>query len=153
MDDVVFENRRFDPDLTPFHDLAKAMAQAFGYTADLEVAPELAQLLRLRVAQLNNCSYCLILHTRAARDRGIHAARVDGLGSWSESSLYSDAERAALSYCDALTDGSQSGFQAQHDALAQHFSERAIAEIAAIVINMNVWTRLKLAQGAIPSAP
>lgn len=37
MNDVVFEDRRFDPDITPFHDLAKAMAKAFGYTADLEV--------------------------------------------------------------------------------------------------------------------
>jgi AhpD family alkylhydroperoxidase len=153
MDDLVFENRRFDPDLTPFHGLAKDMAKAFGYTADLEVDPQLAQLLRLRVAQINNCSYCLILHTQAARDREIHPAKIDGLGSWWESSIYSDAEQAALSYCDALTDGTQPGFQAKHDALRHHFSERATAEIAAIVINMNLWTRLKLAQGATPTIP
>jgi AhpD family alkylhydroperoxidase len=151
MTDIEFENRRFDPDLTPFHDLAKAMAKAFGYTADLEVEPQLAQLLRLRVSQNNNCSYCLILHTKAARDREIHQAKIDGLGSWWESSLYTEAERAALSYCDALTEGSQSGFQGQHDALATHFSDRSVAEIAAIVINMNLWTRLKLAQGATPT--
>jgi AhpD family alkylhydroperoxidase len=151
MSDVVFVNRRFDPDVTPFHDLAKAMAQAFGYTAELEADAQTAQLLRLRVAQLNNCSYCLILHTQAARDREIHPAKVDGLGSWWESSLYTDPERAALAYCDALTDGTQPGFQAKHDALRQHFSERATAEIAAIVINMNLWTRLKLAQGATPT--
>ena len=70
---------------------------------------------------------------------------------WWESSLYSDAEREALSYCDALTDGARPGFQTKHDALRQHFSERATAEIAAIVINMNLWTRLKLAQGATPN--
>lgn len=151
MTDIEFENRRFDPDLTPFHDLAKAMAKAFGYTADLEVEPQLAQLLRLRVAQNNNCSYCLILHTQAARDRDIHQAKIDGLGSWWESSLYTDAERAALSYCDALTEGGQPGFQEKHNALTAHFSHRSVAEIAAIVINMNLWTRLKLAQGATPT--
>jgi len=151
MNDVVFVNQRFDPDVTPFHDLAKAMAQAFGYTAELEVDPQTAQLLRLRVAQLNNCSYCLILHTQAARDREIHPAKIDGLGSWWESSLYGESERAALAYCDALTDGAQPGFQTKHDELRQHFSERATAEIAAIVINMNLWTRLKLAQGATPT--
>jgi len=151
MDDVRFYDRRFDPDLTPFHGLAKAMAKAFGYTADLEVDVKLAQLLRLRVAQINNCSYCLILHSQAARDRDIPAAKIDGLGSWWESSLYTPDELAALSYCDALTDGAQAGFQDHHDALVEHFSERSIAEIAAIVINMNMWTRLKLAQGATPT--
>lgn len=150
MTEIEFRNARFDPDTTPFHDLAKSMAQAFGYTADLEVGPQLAQLLRLRVAGYNKCSYCLILHSKAARDRGIHEAKIDGLGSWWESALYSGAERAALAYCDALTDGDRPGFQALHDALTPYFSERQIAEIAAIVINMNLWTRLKLAQGATP---
>lgn len=150
MADVEFKNTRFDPDLTPFHELAKAMAQAFGYTAELELDANLAQLLRLRVAQNNKCSYCLILHTNAARERGIATAKIDGLGSWWESELYTPPERAALAYCDALNAGDRPGFQAVHDAAAKHFSERAIAEIAAIVINMNLWTRLKLAQGATP---
>lgn len=151
MDEVVFENRRFDPDLTAFHGIAKEMAQAFGYTADLEVEPQIAQLLRLRVAQVNRCSYCLILHTKAARDLEIHPAKVDGLASWWESDLYTEAEVAALAYCDALNDGTRPGFHDLHVELANHFSEGAIAEIAAIVINMNVWTRLKLAQGATPT--
>ncbi|MEZ5165020.1 MAG: carboxymuconolactone decarboxylase family protein [Acidimicrobiales bacterium] len=148
--DVAFENRRFDPDLTAFHDLAKSMAQAFGYTADLALDSELAQLLRLRVAQRNECAYCLILHSRAARDQGIHPARIDGLGSWQQSALYDARERAALAYCDALNDGRPTGFEAVHEAASAHFDKRSIAEIAAIVINMNVWTRLKLAQGATP---
>lgn len=150
MTDPVFRNSRFDPDITPFHRLAKEMAGAFGYTADLEVDPKLAQLLRLRVAQINNCAYCLILHSKAARDRGIHDAKIDGLGSWWESALYSNEEREALAYCDALTEGKQPGFETRHDALTTHFGEKAIAEIAAIIINMNLWTRLKLAQGATP---
>ena len=107
MDEIVFENRRFDPDTTAFHGIAKEMAQAFGYTADLEVDPQIAQLLRLRVAQVNTCSYCLILHTQAALDREIHPAKVHGLASWWESDLYTDAEVAALAYCDALNDGTE----------------------------------------------
>ncbi len=151
MTDIIFTNTRFDPDLTPFHDLAKNMAKAFGYTAELEVSPELAQLLRLRVAQINTCAYCLILHTRAARDQGIETARIDALASWREcGDLYSETERAALAYCEALTHGQPPGFQSVHETLASLVSERELAEIAAIVINMNVWTRLKLAQGATP---
>ncbi len=150
MSDVEFVDTRFDPNLTPFHDLARQLAAAFGHTADLALDPELAQLLRLRVAQQNGCAYCLILHSKKARDIGVGESRVDNLGAWWQSQLYSDAERAALAYGEALTDGNSPGFQARHDALAALFSQREIAEIAAIVINMNVWTRLKLAQGATP---
>ena len=150
MSDVEFVDTRFDPNLTPFHDLARQMAAAFGHTADLALDPELAQLLRLRVAQLNGCAYCLILHGKKARDIGAAESRVDNLGAWWQSQLYTDAERAALAYCEALTHGNSPGFQGRHDTLAVHFSQREIAEIAAIVINMNVWTRLKLAQGATP---
>jgi len=148
-----FKDTRFDPDLTPFHDLAKQLAGAFGYTADLDLDKKLAQLLRLRVAQVNTCSYCLILHSKAARDQKIDTAKIDNLASWWESELYTPPERAALRYCDALTDGKGRDFQGVHDEAAQHFSEKEIAEIAAIVINMNLWTRLKLAQGATPVFP
>ena len=61
-----FENTRFDPDITPFHELAKDMAAQFGYAAELSADRVLLQLLRLRVAQLNPCSYCLILHAEVA---------------------------------------------------------------------------------------
>lgn len=150
MSNVRFENRRFDPDLIEFHDLAKAMAKSVGYTADLSVDRQLAQLLRLRVSQLNPCSYCLILHTQASHDQGISPERIANLPSWRESALFSEPERAALSYCEALTSFDVPGFPTQHEALLKYFSEKQIAEIAAIVINMNLWTRLKMAQGATP---
>ncbi len=148
--EIAFKNTRFDPDTTPFHELAKQMAKAFGYTADLSVDKQLAQLLRLRVAQKNECSYCIILHARTSREIGISEAKTDNISSWWESELYNEKERTALAYCDVLSEGTHKAFQSFHDALTEHFSEQEIAEIAAIVINMNVWTRLKLAQGATP---
>ncbi len=150
MDDIRFENTRFDPDLVEFHKIAREMAKSVGYTADLAVDRQLAQLLRLRVAQINACSYCLILHTQAAHDQGVHPAKVAYLASWRESTMFSPAEQAALAYCEGLTEYDLPGFAALHEALAAHFGESEIAEIAAIVINMNLWTRLKLAQGAVP---
>jgi AhpD family alkylhydroperoxidase len=148
---VRFENTRFDPDLTPFHDLAKQMAARFGYRAELTLEPRLAELLRLRVSQLNPCSYCLILHTRVAGELGIAADVVAHLASWRESAVFSGAERAALAYCEALTMYDLGQFARAHDDLREHFDEAGVAEIAAVVINMNVWTRLKLAQGATPA--
>jgi alkylhydroperoxidase family enzyme len=99
---------------------------------------------------MNACSYCLILHTRAAKEQGIPEEKIAHLPAWRESTLYSAAEQAALAYCEALTEYDLAGFPVTHAALAEHFDEKAIAEIAAIVINMNLWTRLKLAQGATP---
>ncbi len=67
MSGIKFKNTRFNPDSTPFHSLAKQMAKAFGYTADLSTDKSLAQLLRLRVAQKNECAYCVILHAKTSR--------------------------------------------------------------------------------------
>jgi AhpD family alkylhydroperoxidase len=135
-----------------FHSIAQDLAAAVGYTATLSVDRALAQLLRLRVAQLNPCSYCLILHTDAARDAGLAPAKIAHLPSWRESTMFSEQESAALGYTEALTLFDQAAFPARHDDLARFFDEIAVAEIAAVVINMNLWTRLKLAQGAVPIA-
>ena len=150
--EVRFENTRFDPDLTPFHDLAKQMAARFGHSAELSLDPRLAELLRLRVAQLNPCPYCLILHSRVADRLGIPAEVVAHLAGWRESAMFSPAEKVALAYCEGLTLYDIARFARLHDELRTHFDEAEVAEIAAVIINMNVWTRLKLAQGAEPAA-
>ena len=150
MDDLTFENTRFDPDVIPFHDIAKQMAKSVGYTADMGIDSQLAQLLRLRVAQMNACSYCLILHTKAAHDQSISPAKVAHLASWSESTLFTKEEQVALAYCEGLTSYELANFPSLHADLAAVFDEKQIAEVAAVVINMNLWTRLKLAQGATP---
>jgi AhpD family alkylhydroperoxidase len=149
-ENVSFQNTRFDPNQISFGRLAGEMAAAFGYSAELPGDPRMLQLLRLRVAQLNPCSYCLILHTEVATKIGISSVVVAHLPSWRESTMFSVREQAALEYCEALTVFDQQRFAAAHDKLRTHFTERDVAEIAAVIINMNVWTRLKLAQGAVP---
>lgn len=149
-DDLRFENTRFEPDFSSFHGIAMEMARQFGYSAELSVDPALLQLLRLRVAQLNPCSYCLILHAAVAARRGVPSTVVAHLASWRESAMFSPAEKAAIAYCEGLTSFDQPKFAGLHEGLRRHFTEGEVAEIAAVVINMNVWTRLKLAQGAVP---
>lgn len=149
---VLFENTRFDPDIIEFHSIAKKLADSVGFTAELSVDGQLAQLLRLRVTQMNPFSYCLILHSRAALDRGISPEKVAHLASWRESTMFTFAEAAALAYCEALTVYDHVALPASHAALTSYFDQVAIAEIAAIVINMALWTRLKLAQGQVPIA-
>jgi AhpD family alkylhydroperoxidase len=156
MSDVQIHTTRLDHTANePLMALANAGAAAFGYTAALTLNGQLAQLLRLRVAQINNCTYCLNVHYGAARDVGIPQVKIDFLTAWWETRLYSDAERAALEYAEGLTRASDTtvrqAFQQYHDKLTTHFDEAAMLEIVAVVVNMNIWTRLKLAEGAMPS--
>ena len=154
MTDVTVSNRRADSSAN--EDLAKLArhgADAFGYKADLRIDRRLAQLLRLRVSQINNCTYCLNLHYEAARNAGIPRPVIDTLTAWWETDFHDDAARAALAYTEAITrvaDATVADVGVRHDALVEHFSQEEILEIIGIVINMNVWTRLKLAEGAIP---
>ena len=135
--------------------MARLGADSFGYKADLSIDRQLAQLLRLRVSQINNCTYCLNLHYEAARNAGIPRAKIDTLTAWWETNLFSEAEQAALAYTEALTRASDTSVSTQlqsfHDALAKNFDEYQITDIMGTVINMNIWTRLKLAEGAMPS--
>jgi AhpD family alkylhydroperoxidase len=130
-DDVNVENRRLDAsENEALVAIARMGADAFGYTADLRIDRQLAQLLRLRVSQLNNCTYCLNLHYQAAREAGIPRAKIDTLSAWWETELHSEAEQAALRYAEALTraeDTDRDGaFQRFHDALAKDFSPAEI---------------------------
>ena len=155
MIDVTVTNRRADSsaneDLTK---LARHGADAFGYKANLRIDRKLAQLLRLRVSQMNNCTYCLNVHYEAARDAGIPRPVIDTLTAWWETDFHEDATRAALTYTEAITRVADAtvadDFGSRHAALTEHFSQEEILEIVGVVINMNVWTRLKLAEGATP---
>ena len=155
MTDVTVTNRWADSsaneDLTT---LARHGADAFGYRAELRIDRKLAQLLRLRVSQINNCPYCLNLHYQAARDVGVPRPVIETLTAWWETDFHDEAARAALAYTEALTRVADAtvadDFGLRHAALAAHFSPEGILEIIGIVINMNVWTRLKLAEGAMP---
>jgi AhpD family alkylhydroperoxidase len=155
MTDVTVSNRRADSSAN--EDLAKLArhgADTFGYKANLRIERKLAQLLRLRVSQINNCAYCLNLHHEAARDAGIPRPVIDTLTAWWETDFHDAAARAALAYSEAMTRVADAtvadDFGLRHAALAEHFSQEEILEIIGIIINMNVWTRLKLAEGATP---
>ena len=154
-DDVQVANRRLDAsENEALTGLARIGADAFGYKADLRIDRQLAQLLRLRVSQLNNCTYCLNLHYQAAREAGIPRAKIDTLTAWWETDLHSEADQAALRYAEGLTrvadTDRDAAFQRFHDGLAKHFSPAEMLEIVGVVVNMNIWTRVKLAEGAMP---
>ena len=154
-DEVAIELTRLDSsENDALIGMARNGAASFGWQAELTLDRGLAQLLRLRVSQINNCTYCLNRHYQVARDFGVDQAKLDTLSAWWETALFTPAEEAALSYTEALTRISDTTaadrFQDNHLELAAHFSPAEILEVVGVVINMNIWTRLKLAEGAMP---
>ena len=154
---IHIRTHRIDPVINEsLNRIAKEFAKAFGYTSEtIRIDSELAQLIRLRVSQINHCTFCMNLHARVARDMGIATEKVDTLSAWWETALYSEAEEAALSYTEVLTRQETASYRnkfgSTHQSLSKYFSEIEISDIAAIVINMNVWTRLKMASGEMPT--
>jgi AhpD family alkylhydroperoxidase len=135
-DDIQVVNRRLDASGNEaLTGLARMGADAFGYRADLRIDRHLAELLRLRVSQLNNCTYCLNLHYEAAREAGIPRAKIDTLTAWWETELHSEAEIHCL--CGRMIFAIVRGVLGIIFGLIALFAPIATAVVLAIVIG--VW--------------
>src|ERR1043165_5783570 len=87
-----------------FPDGVRTMAEIERTVHTSTLEPELLELVRVRASQINGCTYCLAMHNRDARARGEHATRLDTVAAWREAPYYTARERAALAWCEALTE-------------------------------------------------
>lgn len=105
--------------------------------------PHLLELVKLRASQINGCAYCLDMHSKDARARGEDEQRLHVLAAWQEAPFYSPRERAALTWCEALTLLPQTA--APDEAFAEvkeHFSDEEIAALTFQIVAINGWNRL-----------
>ena len=103
-------------------------------------------LVQLRASQINRCGYCVDMHTREARADGETSERLDRLIVWEELNDFSEPERAALAWTEALTTldpGVDRG--ALRVRLREHFSEEQIAALTATIAMINLWNRINIA--------
>ncbi|MGO4813585.1 carboxymuconolactone decarboxylase family protein [Cupriavidus sp. 2MCAB6] len=106
----------------------------------------LVDLVRLRVSQVNGCPYCIDLHSARARKDGEMAARIDMLEVWRETPLYTDRERAALAWAEAVTDIAGTHVpDAVWEAVRPYFSEREIVDLTLLVTAVNSLNRFGIA--------
>jgi AhpD family alkylhydroperoxidase len=106
----------------------------------------LLDLVRLRASQINGCAYCIDMHWKDLRAVGESEQRLYGLDAWQESPYYTDRERAALEWTEALTriaDGHAS--DAVYESVKPHFSTAELANLTLAVATINVWNRLNIA--------
>lgn len=106
--------------------------------------PQLYELVKIRASQLNGCAFCLDMHNRDARAGGEDQRRLDVLSAWREApELFTDRERAALAFTEAVTLISEAGVpDAVWDELATQFDQAGIVHLLMAVVTINVWNRL-----------
>ena len=112
--------------------------------------PSLMELVKIRASQINGCAFCLHMHTAAARKAGETEERLYLLDAWRESPLYSDRERAALAWTEALTRVAETRAPDEdYQALADHFTEQERVTLTLLIVAINGWNRIQVGFRAV----
>jgi AhpD family alkylhydroperoxidase len=130
-----------------------AMSGLERYVSECGLEPSLLELVKLRASQINGCAYCIDMHTKDARARGETEQRLYALSVWRETPFYTDRERAALAWTEALTliADSHAPDNVCETAL-QQFAEKELANLTLAIIAINGWNHLAIGFRTIPRA-
>ena len=106
----------------------------------------LLDLVRMRASQINGCAYCLDMHSKDARANGETEQRLYGLNAWREAPYYTDRERAALDWTEALTLVADTHVPDDvYERVREQFSEDELVHLTLAVVAINGWNRLNVA--------
>jgi len=102
-------------------------------------------LIKVRASMINECAFCVDMHTKDAAKAGESTQRLFGLAAWRESSFYDERERAALALTDAVTFISRTGVPDEvWDPVVEHFGEEGAANVLLAIGTINLWNRLTI---------
>lgn len=117
------------------------------------IEPSLLHLVDLRASQLNGCAFCVDMHSKEAKIGGERELRLYHLAIWRESPLFTERERAAFEWTEALTKLSDHGISDELFAkVREQFSEREISDLTFAIIMINGWNRAGIAFQAEPGS-
>lgn len=113
--------------------------------------PKLLHMVKLRASQINGCAYCIDMHWKDARAAGETEQRLYGLDAWRESPYYTDRERAALGWTEALTLVAETHApDADWEAARAAFSDKELADLSWAIAAINAWNRMAIGMRAEP---
>jgi AhpD family alkylhydroperoxidase len=132
---------------------AKALLAMERYLRDCGLDHKLLHLLKMRASQINGCAYCLDMHSKDARALGETEQRLYGLDAWRETPYYTDRERAALAWTEAITMISQTHAPDEvYEEVRKYFDEQQTLNLTYAIAAINSWNRLAIAVRAVPGA-
>jgi AhpD family alkylhydroperoxidase len=132
-------------------DAYQAMRTLSAYTGECGLEKPLLELVKTRASQINGCAFCIHMHTRDARKAGETEDRLHLLAAWREAPVYSERERAALAWTEALTLLTEGHAPDEiYEQVRAQFSETEIAKLSLAIATINAWNRLAVGMRFIP---
>lgn len=129
----------------------KAMSGLQRYVDECGLEKPLLELVKTRASQINGCAYCLDMHTKDARHHGESEQRLYALSAWRETPFYTERERAALAWTEAVTliadDHAPDELYAE---VRQHFTEEELVNLTLAIVTINSWNRLAISFRIVP---
>jgi AhpD family alkylhydroperoxidase len=132
----------------------KALGTVYGYVAQSGLSPVLVDLVYLRVSQINNCAYCLDMHTRDLIKKGVSIEKIALLPAWREAgSLFDSRERAALAWAETVTRVAETAVPNEsYEAAHAVFSEKELVDLTIAIGLMNTYNRMAISFRNRPQA-
>ncbi len=129
----------------------KALRGLEAYLAECGLEPSLLDLIKTRASQINGCAYCLDMHTKDARKGGESEQRLYALSAWRETPFYTERERVALAWTEAVTLITSGHVPDElYEEVRQHFPEEELVDLTLAVVAINSWNRLAISFRTVP---
>ena len=134
-------------------DALASMYALEAYVQGSGIEPSLIGLVKVRASQLNGCAFCIDMHTKEARSRGESEQRLYLLDAWREAQFYTERERAALEWTEALTLISKNHVPDDvFERVRRQLSETELVDLSMALVAINGWNRLCIAFRAVPGS-
>jgi AhpD family alkylhydroperoxidase len=129
----------------------RAMSALDDYVDGCGLEMPLLHLVRLRASQINGCAYCIDMHWKDLRAVGDTEQRLCSLDAWRECPYYTQRERAALAWTEAVTMIAHGHApDVLYEDVRPHFSDRELADLTLVIATINAWNRLSIAGRLVP---
>ncbi len=129
----------------------KAMSALESYVRQSDLEHSLLELVKIRASQINGCAFCLDMHTKDARAAGETEQRLYTLSAWHETPFFTDRERAALTWTEAVTRVADTHVPDDvFERVRQQFTEKELADLTLAIVTINGWNRLAIAFRKVP---
>ena len=128
-----------------------AMGGLEKYLKDCGLEASLRELVKLRASQINGCAYCIDMHSKDARANGESEQRLYGLVAWQETPYYTERERAALAWTEAVTLIAENDVPDElYEQVREQFSEQELVNLTLAIVAINGWNRLAISFRVVP---
>ncbi|WP_152657773.1 carboxymuconolactone decarboxylase family protein [Oceanobacillus sp. CFH 90083] len=118
------------------------------YVRKTSIDRKLKELIKIRVSQINGCSYCLNMHTKAAKKLKVSDEQINALEDWKAAGIFREEEQAALELAENMTLIAENGVSdALYTHVREYYNEKEYVELVMVILQINTWNRLSIAMG------